>query len=111
MKALGPMPERVAKWWRRRGGGRRGPTENVPANASFGSKWKRELALEATETKTPGEPGAFTARWSGKRDLNLPRRLMLTGRRDTRIPTTALSHSGFGAPLLRTSPQPSAPVA
>ncbi len=50
-----------------------GPTETALANASFGSKWKRELALATTEKKTPGEPGAFTARWSGKRDLNLPR--------------------------------------
>ncbi len=32
-------------------------------------QWKRELAPVTTEKKTPGEPGAFTANWSGKRDL------------------------------------------
>jgi hypothetical protein len=42
--------------------------EAAPWNAGFDSKRQRELRHVTAETKTPGEPGAFTARWSGKRD-------------------------------------------
>src|SRR6266542_107991 len=94
--------------WRRRGGGFCGERKCL-GNRAEGSG-KRDATLPERKEAPPGLPGV-RCNWSGTRDLNLLRRLMLTGRRDTRIPTTALSHSGFGAPLLRTSPQPSAPVA
>lgn len=43
----------------------------------------------------------------GERDLNLLRLHTVTGRRDTRIPTTALSHSGFIFSSVRSRPRPS----
>ncbi len=63
---FGRMPGRLAKPWRRRGGGRRGPTENASEDAPFGWKWKRELRPATTEKKTPGDRGLSLLDGAGK---------------------------------------------
>jgi len=52
--------------------------------------------IQETEGAQKKNPSADRGvRWSGKRDLNLLRRLMLTARRDTLIPTTILPEVVF----------------
>ncbi len=100
---FGSSREPVEAAWRR--GSQR--CEKRPANATLKVERKREPSSMTGGKETPRRTGGWVNRWSGKRDLNLLRRLMLTGRRDTRIPTTALSHSRFQRPP---TPHPSAAV-
>ena len=69
--------------------------KSAQETASSRQPGKRERALTTTEMKTPGEPGAFTARWSGKRDLNPLVHRGATVRRRTPFLVTLRCASGF----------------
>ncbi len=85
----------ISEPWRRRGGGRPRNHGIAPSNAGFDSKWQRELRHVTAETKTPGEPGVFTASWSGKRDLKPLGHGGASARRCSPNSTAPLCPSGF----------------